>query len=196
MGIFDVITGRSKLKGPAPDRLFALSTAYVTLASEHEVRSTGVAAIVFQPLATSDFDQILKETEAVVKATGSDVGTSVETRDDDYGYRWVVLHAAAKDDDGSTENLVVGINAVSSALESAGYGERLLAAVFAFKDARSQPIYFIYNYKRGFWYPFVPAPGDKARSTERELQLKAQIGNELPIEPELERWFPLWGIPI
>jgi hypothetical protein len=196
MGIFDVITGRSKLKGPAPDRLFALSTAYVTLESEHEIRSTGVAAIVFQPLATSDFEQILKETEAVVKATGSEVGTSVETRDDDYGYRWVVLRAAAQADDGSTENLVVGVNAVSSALESAGYGERLLAAVFAFKDSRSQPIYFIYNYKRGFWYPFVPAPGDQQRSTERELQLKAQIGNELPVEPELERWFPLWGIPI
>jgi hypothetical protein len=26
--------------------------------------------------------------------------------------------------------------------------------------------------------------------------LKAQVGSELPIEPELERWFPLWGIPI
>jgi hypothetical protein len=191
MGIFDVITGRSKLKGPAPDRLFALSTAYVTLESEHEIRSSGVAAIVFQPLATSDFEQILKETEAVVKATGSEVGATVETSDDDYGYRWVVLR-----DDGSTENLVVGVNAVSSALEGAGYGERLLCAVFAFKDARSQPIYFIYNYKRGFWYPFVPAPGAQQRSTERELQLKAQIGNELPVEPELERWFPLWGTPI
>ena len=59
------------------------------------------------------------------------------------------------------------------------------------------PIYFIYNYKRGYWYPFVPRTGAKQqRSTERELQLKAQIGSELPIEPEIERWFPLWGIPI
>jgi hypothetical protein len=191
MGLFDVITGRSKLKGPAPDRLFALSTAYVTLESEHEIRSTGVAAIVFQPLATSDFEQILKETEEVVKATGSEVGATVETRDDDYGYRWVVLR-----DQGATENLVVGVNAVSTALEGAGYGDRLLCAVFAFKDAKSQPIYFIYNYKRGYWYPFVPATGDQQRSTERELQLKAQLGSELPIEPEIERWFPLWGIPI
>ena len=59
------------------------------------------------------------------------------------------------------------------------------------------PVYFIYNYKRGDWYPFVPAgSGDEQRATERELQLKAQIGSELPIEPEIERWFPLWGIPI
>jgi len=26
--------------------------------------------------------------------------------------------------------------------------------------------------------------------------LKAQIGADLPVEPELERWFPLWGIPV
>jgi len=43
----------------------------------------------------------------------------------------------------------------------------------------------------------VPMAGsDSERSTERELQLKAQMASELPIEPELERWFPLWGIPI
>ena len=54
------------------------------------------------------------------------------------------------------EDLAVGINAVSSSIETAGHGERLLCAVFAFIDAQKRPIYFIYNYKRGFWYPFVP----------------------------------------
>jgi hypothetical protein len=191
MGLFDVITGRSKLKAPAPDRLFALSTAYVTLQAEHEIRSTGVAAIVFQALATSDFDQILKETEEVVKATGSEVGATVESSDDAYGYRWVIVR-----DHDSTEDLVVSINAVSSALEGAGYGDRLLCAVFPFTDSRNQSVYFIYNYKRGYWYPFVPASGVQQRSTERELQIKAQVGGELPIEPELERWFPLWGTPV
>ena len=38
--------------------------------------------------------------------------------------------------------------------------------------------------------------GDKQRETERELQVKAQIGSSLPVERELERWFPLWGAPI
>ena len=27
-------------------------------------------------------------------------------------------------------------------------------------------------------------------------QVKAMIGNEMPMEPELERWFPLWGVPL
>ncbi len=35
-----------------------------------------------------------------------------------------------------------------------------------------------------------------ARDGERELQVKAIIDGELPIEPELERWFPLWEIPL
>jgi hypothetical protein len=195
MGLRDVLTGRHTVKGPAPDRLFAISTAYVTLQSEHQIDPTGTAAIVFQALATSEFEATLRDMEEVVKATGGDSGTQVSTQDDSFGYRWMVLRNPAGAP--SVEDLAVGINAVSSSIESAGHGERLLCAVFAFADSQKRSIYFIYNYKRGFWYPFVPAPGQaQERSTERELQIKAQLASELPMEPELERWFPLWGIPI
>jgi hypothetical protein len=200
VGLRDILTGRHEVKGPAPDRLFAISTAYITLQSEHQIDPAGTAAIVFQALATSEFEATLRDMEEVVKATGGDTGTSVSTQDDSYGYRWMVL----RNPEGapSVEDLAVGINAVSSSIETAGHGERLLCAVFAFADAQKQRIYFIYNYKRGFWYPFVPAAGAGSgdaggqRSTERELQIKAQMSSELPMEPELERWFPLWGIPI
>ena len=196
MGLRDILTGRHQVSGPAPDRLFAITTAYVTLSSEHQIESRGSAAIVFQALATSDFEATLRDMEEVVKATGGDSGTSVSTEDDSYGYRWMILRNPPGAP--SVEDLAVGINAVSGSIETAGYGERLLCAVFAFSDtARSNaPVYFIYNYKRGFWYPFVPAAGEEQRSTERELQIKAQMASELPMEPELERWFPLWGIPI
>ncbi|HLB20716.1 MAG TPA: hypothetical protein VK605_01295 [Solirubrobacteraceae bacterium] len=195
MGLRDILTGRHQVKDPAPDRLFAISTAYVALQSEHQIDPTGSAAIVFQSLATSDFESTLKDMEEVVTATGGDSGTSVSTEDDSFGYRWMILRKAPGA--ASVEDLAVGINAVSGSIETAGYGERLLCAVFAFTDAQKRRVYFIYNYKRGYWYPFVPAPGDaQERSTERELQLKAQIATEMPIEPELERWFPLWGIPI
>jgi hypothetical protein len=195
VGLRDVLTGRHSVKAPAPDRLFAISTAYITLETEHQIAPAGTAAIVFQALATSEFEATLKDMEEVVTATGGESGTTVKTEDDEYGYRWMVLHNP--DGAPSVEDLAVGINAVSSSIETAGHGERLLCAVFAFRDAQSRPVYFIYNYKRGYWYPFVPEPGaDKERLTERELQLKAQLGSELPIEPEIERWFPLWGIPI
>jgi hypothetical protein len=193
-----MLTGRHTVKGPAPDRLFAITTAYVTLEAEHQIEPTGQAAIVFQALATSDFESTLKEMEEVVTATGGESGSTVTTEDDSYGYRWMILHNPAGAP--SVEDLAVGINAVSGSIETAGYGERLLCAVFAFLDARKRRVYFIYNYKRGDWYPFVPGGRDsdhsQQRDTERELQIKAQIASELPIEPELERWFPLWGIPI
>jgi hypothetical protein len=194
VGLRDILTGRHEVKGPAPDRLFAITTAYITLESEHQIEPAGKAAIVFQALATSEFEATLREMEEVVKGAGGDTGTSVATQDDSYGYRWMVLQSPAGAP--SIEDLAVGINAVSGSIETAGHGERLLCAVFAFTDAQKRPIYFIYNYKRGFWYPFVPAGANNERSTERELQLKAQVAEELPIEPELERWFPLWGIPI
>jgi hypothetical protein len=196
VGLRDILTGRHQVSGPAPDRLFAITTAYVALSSEHQIESRGSAAIVFQALATSEFETTLREMEDVVKATGGESGTSVSTEDDSYGYRWMILRNPSGAP--SVEDLAVGINAVSGSIETAGYGERLLCAVFAFSDtARGDgPVYFIYNYKRGFWYPFVPAAGEEQRSTERELQIKAQMASELPIEPELERWFPLWGIPI
>jgi hypothetical protein len=202
VGLRDILTGRNQVKGPAPDRLFAISTAYIALQTEHEIEPAGAAAIVFQALATSEFEATLRDMEEVVRSAGGDTGTSVTTKDDAYGYRWMILRSPAAAP--SIEDLAVGINAVSGSIETAGHGERLLCAVFAFVDARKRPVYFIYNYKRGYWYPFVPEQGGAQagsdaggqRSTERELQLKAQMASELPIEPELERWFPLWGIPI
>jgi hypothetical protein len=190
MGLFDILTGKRKLKPPAESRIFAMATAAITLEMTLELTSAGKAAIVFQPLETADFTGIVRDMEEVLRGTGDDTGTHVERTDDSFGYRWMVLA------DEDFEDLVVGINVVSQALQDGGYGERVLCAVFAFKDAGGQPVYWIYNYKRGTYYPFVPAGGAQRRDTERELRLKAQIGHELPVEPELERWFPLWGIPI
>src|SRR5919206_1351857 len=107
MGLLDVLRGKRKLAQPAPDRLFAMSTAYVTLETTLALRSSGKAAIVFQPLATADFEQIVKDMEEVVRGTGSDAGTTVESADDEYGYRWMILV------DPDFEDLVVGVNAVS-----------------------------------------------------------------------------------
>jgi hypothetical protein len=190
VGFLDALLGKRKVKGPAPDRLFAITTAYIGLEAQQGIRTRGKAAIVFQPLATGDFQQIVSEMEEVLKGTGEETGSTVRTEDDEFGYRWMIIR------DPDIEDLVVGVNAVSDALAVGGYGERVLCAVFAFQDAQKHPVYFIYNYKRGSWYPFVPAGGQQQRNTERELQIKAATGANLPFEPELERWFPLWGIPI
>ena len=190
MGFLDALLGgKRKLKVPTSDRLFAMTTAQVTLEAGLGLKHRNVAGIAFQSVATADFKEMVAETEELLRSSAADTGTKVETSSDEYGYRWIVL----RDDD--FEDLVVAINTVSSSLETSGYGDRVLAAVFAFEE-EGRPVYFIYNYKRGAFYPFVPAPGDKQRNNEREFQLKAQVGNELPIEPEITRWFPLWDIPL
>lgn len=209
MGLLDVLTGRRKLAKPAEDRLFAISTAYVTFQTAHAILSRGSAAIVFQSLHTADFKTIVTDMEEVVRATAADSRIRVQTHEDSYGYSWLVLAqdasggagadgagcGAGAEPEADFDGLVVGINGVSGALEAGGYGERLLCAVFAFADDRGRPLYWIYNYKRGAFYPFVPT-GDHQRDNERELVLRAQAGSELPVEPELQRWFPLWGIPL
>jgi hypothetical protein len=191
MGFLDALLGgkAKKVKGAAPDRLFAMTTAQVTLETGLGLKHKDSAGIVFQPLETADFDAILTETEELLHGAAEDTGTQVESSADEYGYRWLILR------DPDFEDLVVALNTVSTQLQGSGYGDRLLAAVFPFED-KGKPIYFIYNFKRGGYYPFIPAPGDQARDSERELRLKAQVGPELPFEEDISRWFPLWEIPL
>ena len=191
MGFLDALLGGrgKRVKGAAPDRLFAMTTAQVTLDTGLGLKHKGSAGIVFQPLETADFDGIVKETEELLRAGAEDTGTAVESSADEYGYRWLIFR------DPDFEDLVVALNTISTQLQESGYGDRLLAAVFPFED-KGQTVYFIYNFKRGSYYPFIPAPGDNARDSERELRLKAQVGAELPFEEDITRWFPLWEIPL
>lgn len=190
MGLFDsILGGRKKLKTADADRLFAMATAQVTLETSLNMKSRGAAAIVFQQIASADFKQILTDSEELITSAAGDTGTKLTQSDDEYGYRWMIFR------DGDFEDLVTSVNTVASELQAGGYGDRVLAAVFAWQDDSSQPVDFIYNFKRGRFYPFVPKPG-KGRDNEYELRLKAQIENDLPIEPELDRWYPLWDAPL
>ena len=54
MGFLDSLLGKSKLPKPKPDKLFAMSTAYVTLSSNLNLASDG-AGICFKPLDASRF---------------------------------------------------------------------------------------------------------------------------------------------
>ena len=190
MGFLDsILGGRKKLETANADRLFAMATAEVTLETSLNIKSRGVAAIVFQQIASADFKQILSDSEELVKSAASDTGTTLAQDDDEYGYRWMIFR------DNEFEDLVTAVNTVATELQAGGYGDRVLAAVFAWHDEDSHEVDFIYNFKRGRFYPFVPKPG-KERDTEYELRLKAQLERDLPFEPDLERWFPLWDAPL
>ena len=167
-----------------------MTTAYITMDTGLGLKHRGRAGIVFQPLGTADFQQIVKDTEELLARHRR--GHRHQGRD-----RTTTSSATAGwcCEDQDFDDLVVSINTVSSQLQGAGYGDRVLAAVFAFEE-NGKPLYFIYNFKRGAYYPFVPAPGEQARDTERELRLQSQLGAELPLEEDMARWFPLWEIPL
>jgi hypothetical protein len=55
--------------------------------------------------------------------------------------------------------------------------------------------HLVYLYKRGTFYPFAPRAGER-RDNELELRVHGALGSDLPVEEDLSRWFPLWGLPI
>ena len=55
--------------------------------------------------------------------------------------------------------------------------------------------YLVYLFKRGTFYPFVP-DGHEQRDTEQELKLKSLVADDLTVETDLDRWFPLWDLPV
>lgn len=189
MSIFDILLGRTKPTKSKIEKLFAMTTAQVTLSVNLGLAPTGKAAICFRPVTSSYFQSAEEELKGILEIGVKETGTRIEATRDSYGFRWILL----QDDD--FEDLVATLHVISQTLREHGFSEQLLAAVFQFVDKQQRPVYWMYNYKRGRFYPFVPA-GDKNRDNAYELRLRAVMEKELPIEPELERWFPLWDIPL
>ena len=191
MGLADILLGRKKLKGPAQDRLFALSTARVTLDAELGLQTAGSGGIVFKPLSAGEFVRAENDLQQVLDAVAGESGSRLERKSDDFGYEWVVVR------DADLEDQVTTVHAVAQGLQEAGFGEQLLAAAFKFesKFGDRKVVYWVYGYKQGAFWPFVPT-GEKDRDNAEELELKAKLDNELPIEPDLSRWFGLFNAPL
>ena len=188
MRLLDILFGRTRPVRSKLDRLFAISTAYLTLTANLQLEPTGRAGVCFRPLESGEFQTLDRELERLLKLSGKETDTAIDTMEDSLGFQWVILR------DPQFEDLVATIHLVSLTLEEMGFGEQLLAAAFKFLE-RGEPIYWIYNYKRGSFYPFAPRP-DRRRDHAAELRLQAAMQKELPLEAELERWYPLWDAPV
>ncbi len=188
MGLRDVLFGKNKLSEPKEDRLFALTTAAVTLQTELGLKAGGAAAIAFKPQSSGEFRSAFDDVDQLVDAVAQQCGSKIERKTDDYGFDWVIV----RDDD--LEDLVGAAHTLASELTAKGFGSQLLAAMFKF-DGYEHPVYWIYGFKRGAWWPFVPA-GENKRDNPKELELKSQLENELPIEQDLTRWLALFDAPV
>ena len=191
MGLGNILFGRKKLSGAKLDKLFALPSAAVTMDVELGLRTDGVAAVVFKPLSAGDFMRAEQEIDELLGVAARDSGSEVRRREDSFGFQWLVVR------DKDLEDMVTSVHLVSSELEARGFGEQVLVALFRFK-ARNEdrPVYLVYGYKTGTFWPFIPTGEDQKRDNAEELRLKNELEKELPMEPQLERWLGLYDAPL
>jgi len=188
LGLRDVLFGKKKLEEPHDDRLFALTTAAVTLDTELGLKTAGVGAIAFKPQSSGEFRSAFDDIDKLVDAVAAQGESTVERKTDEYGYDWIIVH------DDQLEDLVGAAHTLASEMTAQGFGSQLLGAAFRFEGGE-HPVYWIYGFKRGTFWPFVPV-GDQKRDNATELELKAKLENELPIEQDLTRWLALFDAPI
>jgi len=193
LGLADVLFGRKKLKEAAQERLFAISTARITLEAELRLKPAGAAGVCFKSLSAGEFVRAENDLQQLLDAVATESASKLERRSDQYGYEWLVVR------DGDFEDLVATVHLIASELESRGFGPQLLAAVFPFEWSGfdgEQRVYWIYGFKRGAFWPFVPKGDGKERDNAEELELKAKLEKELPVEQDLTRWFGVFDAPV
>jgi hypothetical protein len=192
MGLLDILLGRTKPVAPDLDQLFALPSAAVTLEAAAGFRPTGSGAVCFATVEGAAFEQTHREVQALLDADVDRDGPPVKLRRDEYGYSWLVSERTR----GQLPELVNDLHAVNSAMEVNGFGPQLLCSLASFDDDRGRRLALVYLYKRGTFYPFAPLPGTaQRRDNPVELRVKAALTNDLRIEQDLNRWFPVWGVP-
>ncbi|MEV4969459.1 PspA-associated protein PspAB [Streptomyces scopuliridis] len=192
MGLLDVILGRSKPVRPDLDQLFALPSAALTLQAGAGYTPTGLGSVCFAGVEGGGFARIRQDVQELLDADTGQDSRPVEFSKDPYGYTWLLARRAPDD----TATLVNDLHAVNTLLEDGGFGPHLLCSLLSFRDTEQRPLALVYLYKRGSFYPFAPLPGTaEKRDNQRELQVRAVLGDDLRIEPDLARWFPVWGAP-
>ena len=189
MPLGDIFFGRKKLKEPADDRLFALTTAAVTLDVECGLKPAGVGAVVFKPLSAGEFTQVDQDVEQLLQSVAAGSGSKLDRKTDTFGFEWVIVR------DSDLEDQVTAAHAVAQEFSDRGFGTQLLAAAFRF-ETQGKPVYWVYGFKGGTFWPFAPTGESRERDNALELELKAKLEPELPIEPDLSKWLALFDAPI
>src|SRR6059058_4852227 len=161
--------GRKKLAEPKDDRLFGLTTAAVTMETELGLKTAGAAAVAFKPQSSGEFRSAFDDVDQLVEAVAQQCGSTVERKSDEFGFDWIVVH------DPDLEDLVATVHTLTSELTAKGFGSQLLAADFKFTGG-DKTVYWIYGFKRGAFWPFVPI-GEQKRDNALELELKAKLEN-------------------
>jgi hypothetical protein len=189
VGFLDAVLGRRKVARPNLDSLFALPSAAITLQVELDLKPTGRGSVAFRAPEGRAFADVAAEVRALLDASG---GPSCEVVADEHGFDWMVVRTDPPD----VPKLVTDLHAVNASLVNAGFGPQLLCSLVGFVDPNGTEVALIYQFKRGTFYPFVPAVGaTEQRNNVLELQIRDRLKGELPVEERMENWFAVWGAP-
>jgi hypothetical protein len=191
MGFLDSLLGRTKPVPPKLDDLFMLPNAAITLEVGAGFKPTGSGSVCFRSVEGRSFSDVENDVRDLLNASSSaEGGLPVEVSKDSYGFTWLVSSRMSDELDA----LVTDLHAVNSSLVDNGFGPQLLCTMVAFRDEQERRLALVYLYKRGTFYPFAPLAGER-RDNALELQVKGVVGDDLKFEPDLARWFPIWGAP-
>ncbi len=130
MGLWDVITGRSRPKQANLDALFAIPTAAITLETTLGLRPTGEGSVCYRAAAGAAFQQTQDEVVALLDADPD--APPVEVTRDEFGFTWLLN----RHDPADIEGLCTDLHAVNTALESQGFGPGLLCSLVPFAMTR------------------------------------------------------------
>ncbi len=220
MGLLSTLLGRTKPVQSNLDALFALPSASITLQSAAGMTCSGHGGVCFKPPSGQGFEEMQAE---VVKLLSMDGATDLRKAEDSYGYQWLVVEDAdigelvtrihmvnsSLSDSGWGPQLLCSVFGIADEPTGDGDGGStgtgtgdLAGSTDTMPEVTAGPGrvipstgYLVYLFKRGTFYPFVPN-GHEQRDTEQEFRLKSLIADDLTVEPELDRWFPLWDLPV
>lgn len=178
--------GRSRPVAANLDQLFAVPDAAITLESALGLKPTGLGSVCFRLAEGGASAAVTDDVQALLDADG---GPKVERSQDSYGFTWLLV----RHDDSDISALVTDLHAINATLQDHGFGSTLLCSLVTFSDG-ARRLGLVYLYKRGSFYPLVPS-GGQTRDSAFELQVRGLLGNDLRIEEDLGRWFPVWGAP-
>lgn len=170
---------------PDLDVLFAAIPAAATLRAAIGMQPTGAGGVCFAAVAGCAAPDPLDLLDR-------DAATDVLVRTDEFGSTWVICRQSVVD----LAALVAQLHGLATAFSDAGLALRYVSIGFAAPaTGDDRRLALIHLVERGTFYPFAPIRVP-FRDNALEILVRTEVGGELPIEPDLSRWFPTWNAPV
>ena len=190
MGLLDALLGRSTPVQPDLDQLFAVPVGRDHPGDHDRLRPRpGWARSASGPPRARAFASLQREVQTLLDAdAGPPVEREPRTPTASPGC-WPATTRA------ESAALVTDLHAVNTTLADHGFGPQLLCSLVGLRRRRPGARSGSSTSTSGARSTRSRPAGDQRRDNALELQVRGALVDDLPIEPDLTRWFPVWGAP-